>query len=314
MHHTKNRTIIPIFFATDDNYAPFLGVAIQSLTENVSNEYVCKIHVLTTELSSFNRSAIRRSVKAPATVEFVDVSEQVKTIAHRLHLRDYYTRATYYRFFIANLFPEYDKALYLDCDIVVNGDISQLYNTELGNKLVGAVQEEVMNRVDVFGKYVEAVMNIPRQNYFNAGVLVMNLKEFRRINIEKEFIKLLETRKFEVTQDQDYLNVICYKKTVPIWLDWNKTPIYNPTYSRTATPKLVHYKINWKPWHYSGVMYGDYFWKYANRNPYRRRITKTFKNYSEEEKQRDSEAYKNLYMLAKELTDDTAPTYANGNA
>jgi len=314
MYHTRNRTEIPIFFATDDNYAPFLGVAIESIMENVSKEYVCKIHVLTTDLSPYNRAAIRRCVKSPATVEFVDVSEQVKTIAHRLHLRDYYTRATYYRFFIANLFPQYDKALYLDCDIVVTGDVAQLYNTELGDNLVGAIQEEVMNTVDVFGTYVEAVMDIPRQAYFNAGVLVMNLKEFRRINIEKEFLKLLEKRKFEVTQDQDYLNVICYKKSVPIWLDWNKTPIENPLYNKNVTPKLVHYKINWKPWHYNGVMYGDLFWKYASKTPYNRRILKMLRNYSDEEKQRDVEAYNNLYNLAEILIADTSPTYCNGNA
>ncbi len=313
MHHTKNRTTIPIFFATDDNYAPFLGVAIQSLTENVSKEYVCKIHVLTTDLSAHNRAAIRRSAKRPATVEFVDVSEKVKALADRLHLRDYYTKATYYRFFIANLFPQYDKALYLDCDIVVTGDISELYNTELGDNLVGAIQEEVM-LIDVFGKYSEVVLNVPRRSYFNAGILVMNLAEFRRINIENEFIKILGKRRFTVAQDQDYLNVICYGKSVFVCYDWNKTPISNSEYSESATPKLIHYKINWKPWHYNNVMYGDLFWEYANRSPYRRHIAKIFRGYTDEERQRDADAYTNLAALAAKQTADPAETYCNSNA
>ena len=307
-------TTIPVFFATDDNYAPFLGVAIKSMTENLSKDSVCKIHVLTSGLSVFNRAALKRSVSGRSTVEFVDVSEQIKSIASRLHIRDYYTKATYYRFFIADLFPEYDKALYLDCDIVVNGDITELYNTDLGNKLVGAIQEEVMQKTNVFGAYVEKVLNIPRSVYFNAGILVMNLAEFRKRDVEGLFIDLLGKRRFDVTQDQDYLNVICYGSTVPIGIEWNKTPFINPAFDHSRAPKLVHYKINWKPWHYSGVMYEKLFWLYADKTVYRRKIRKIFENYSSSQKASDALAYKNLYLMAARQTLDATVTYCESKA
>ena len=194
-------TNIPVFFATDDNYAPFLGVAIHSLTENLSKDSVCTINVLTAGLSAYNRSALRRSVKGRSTINFIDVSDKVKALADKLHLRDYYTKATYYRFFIADLFPEYDKALYLDCDIVITGDVTDLYNTPLGGKLVGAIQDELIQKVNIFGKYSENVLNIPRTKYFNAGVLVMNLKAMREMDFEKVFINLVGAVKFATHLD-----------------------------------------------------------------------------------------------------------------
>lgn len=302
MNANTAKPVIPIFFSTDNNYAPFLGVAIQSIVENASRAYDYRIYVLTTDLSFSNRLRIRASATGLATVSFVNVGRELERVKDKLHIRDYYTSATYFRFFIAGMFPQYKKALYLDCDIVVNGDISELYNTELGNNLVGAVPEEVMLNVGVFGRYVDTVLEIPHREYFNAGVLVMNLDGFRRMDIESRFVKLLSERRFDVTQDQDYLNVLCYKNSVLIDVEWNKTPFADEMFTEGRTPKLVHYKINWKPWHYDGVVYGDLFWKYAERNIYGRAIRKILRSYTPEERLRDSLAYKNLYSLAESET------------
>lgn len=299
-----SKPIIPIFFSTDDNYAPFLGVAIQSIVENASRDYDYRIYVMTTELSSLNRFRIRRSAHGLATVTFVNVERELARVKEKLHTRDYYTNTTYYRFFIADMFRQYTKALYLDCDIIVNGDISELYNTELGNCLVGAIPEEVMLNVGVFGRYVDKVLEIPHREYFNAGVLVMNLNEFRRQNIESRFVKLLSERVYDVTQDQDYLNVLCYGKSVLLGLEWNKTPFADGMFWNGDVPKLIHYKINWKPWHYDGVVYGDLFWKYADRNVYRHTVHKILRKYTPEERLRDSVAYRNLYSLAERETEE----------
>lgn len=302
------KPIIPIFFATDDNYAPYLGVAISSLIKNASQDYFYKIHVLTTSLSPSNRRKLSACIKkSSAELSFVNVSDKVSGILHRLHLRDYYSSATYYRFFIADLFPQYQKALYLDCDIIINGDVSELYNTPLGSNLLGAVEEEVMQKITVFGDYVEKVLELPRASYFNAGVLVMNLAEFRHRDVLGQFVELLGKRRFDVTQDQDYLNVIAYGSTVLIGLEWNKTPIPDESFD-DRSPLLVHYKINWKPWHYDGVLYGDDFWEYALKSKYRRQLLKESRDYTDEQRDRDSLAYNNLYKLAQSQIRDAAST------
>ena len=71
------------------------------------------------------------------------------------------------------MFPQYDKAIYIDSDVIVNGDISEFYNNELGDNLVGACNEQAMLQVDLFGTYVEKNLGLDRKQYFNAGNLLI---------------------------------------------------------------------------------------------------------------------------------------------
>ncbi len=173
------KQIIPIFFATDENYAPYLSVTLESMLANASKDCFYKIHVLTTKLSDATKARIEKSLTRNSSIEYVSLTKELDKVSSKLHLRDYYSKETYYRFFIANLYPQYDKVLYLDCDIIVLGDIAELYNVPLGNRLVAACQEEVMATVKVFGDYVEKALDVPCADYFNAGILVINAKLYR---------------------------------------------------------------------------------------------------------------------------------------
>jgi len=293
------KEIVPIFFATDDRYAPYLGVAMRSLIDNASPDYFYMIYVLIVELSDAHRAAYKAMENANTTIEFVNVRDQLDSLGGKLHLRDYYTQATYYRFFIPDLFPQYHRGLYLDCDIVVKGDISELYLTEMGDSIVAASPEEVMLQVDVFGTYVEKVLGIPREKYFSAGIMVMNLDAMRLMMIETAFVGLLNRYTFRVTQDQYYLNVLCYGRVTLLSADWNKTacPIAE------GDPKLIHYKINWKPWHYKGVKYEEEFWHYAEKTPYLDSLLAERDGYGEDMIARDNLQYENL---VKQALNDTA--------
>ena len=119
---------IPICFATDDNYVPFLTVALASLLDNASKENFYKIYVLTSKLSQKNMDSILKQKTENSSIEFIQLSKELDKVENLFHLRDYYSKETYYRIFIANLFPQYEKVLYLDCDITVLGDVSKLYN------------------------------------------------------------------------------------------------------------------------------------------------------------------------------------------
>ena len=219
------------------------------------------------------------------------------------HLRDYYSKETYCRVFIPRVFPQYDKVIYLDCDIVVTGDISELYNIELGDNLVGAASEEVMVEYDVFGTYVEKALGVPRDKYFSAGVLLINAKKYREEEIESKFINLMNTFTFRVTQDEDYLNVLCYGKTKMIDVGWNKSAFETSSFD-DKNLKLIHYKINWKPWHYDNVHYEDFFWKYAQKTFLYENILKIKAAYSQDLHERDRIAFENLKKMAVEDTND----------
>ena len=127
----SNLRTIPIFFAVDDGYIPFLAVTLESLIENSSKEYKYEIKVLYTSVSEENKNKILKYESKNFNIEFVDLNYYIEEIQEKLHTRDYYTKTTYYRLFIPNLYPQYDKALYLDSDITILGDISELYNEDL---------------------------------------------------------------------------------------------------------------------------------------------------------------------------------------
>jgi lipopolysaccharide biosynthesis glycosyltransferase len=292
---TPNR-VIPIFFAVDDNYAPYLAVAMRSLIDNASPDYQYNIHILIDKLNEFNTSVLCGMATENVRVETVNVTNKLDSLGDMLHLRDYYTKTTYYRFFIPALFPQYERGLYLDCDIVVKGDISQLYNVALGDNILAAAPEEVMLMVDVFGTYVEAVLEVPRNEYFSAGILVMNLEKMRHVALEEQFVDILGRRTFRVTQDQDYLNVLCRGDFLMLDSGWNKTACYN---APVDTPvNIIHYKINWKPWHYKGVRFEEDFWHYAEMTPYADMLYAMRDSYSAAQSANDQLQYENLVAQA----------------
>lgn len=291
--------IIPIFFATDDGYAPALGVTLESMLANADPARRLEIHVLTLGLSEKNRERLLQITAGRAGLTFVDMKEKIAPLADRLVLRDYYSSATYFRFFISELFPEYDKALYLDCDIVLTQDVAALYDTPIDGEYVGAVPEDVMALIDVFGRYVEVVLDVPRAEYFNAGVLVMNLKKFREDDILGKFLELLSRRRFAVTQDQDYLNVLCRGAVRLLPSSWNTSPLVP---EGEALPALIHYKLDRKPWHYDNVNFGRHFWHYAEATPFRDTLRQELAGYSDARKAADRLGYQKLVKLAKDET------------
>lgn len=295
-----NKKEIPIFFAADNNYAPFLVVSVTSLLERATKDNFYYIRILTTDLSSEWRWRITNEAKRYSkysTVEIVDLKEKLKELSSLFPTRDYYTKETYNRFFIPDLFPQYDKVLYLDCDIIFLHDVADLYNTPLGNNLAAAAPEEVMAEVDTYGQYVEKALGIDRNEYFNAGVLLINAKLFREEKVVEKFLSLLSRFTFRVTQDEDYLNVICYKRTALVDLGWNKTAFHNDKFDDKDL-KAVHYKIHWKPWHYEGVEYEDYFWECAARTCLIKDLLEMRDGYTDDKKETDKKAYDRLLEMA----------------
>ena len=127
---------------------------------------------------------------------------------------------------------------------------------------------------------------------------MLNLKKYREVDVEKQFLDLLGKYKFRVTQDEDYLNVICKDKVKYIEQGWNKSPIPDPTFDE-STLKLVHYKINYKPWHFDNVKYAEDYYDFVKRTEFAEDIARIRAAYTEEDKRRDEQNYENLVKLAE---------------
>ena len=251
--------LIPVFFAIDDKYVKYFAACIKSLINNTSKENQYNIHILHEDITLQNQERIKEMETENVSISFENVSKRIEKIRKKLSIRDYYSYTTYYRMFIADMFPQYDKVLYLDADTIILKDVAELYQYELEKNYVGAVNEQVMINHDIFGGYVEQVLGISRMAYFNAGVLLINAKQFRRQNILQKFVDLINQYTFVVTQDEDYLNIICQDKI--LWIDtiWNYQTS-DPVDRDLKDVGIIHYAYAVKPWHSKDIRNSKVYW------------------------------------------------------
>ncbi len=298
----RQENTIPIFFAVDNSYMPFLAVALKSIMDNSSNENTYLIKVLYTNISEKNMQEIKKMQQPNFDIEFVNLNYYIDEVKDKLYTRDYYTKTTYFRLFIPNLYPQFDKALYLDADIVVLTDVAELFNQDIEDNLVAAVPDEAVQNTPEFQSYVERVIGIASyKNYFNAGILLMNLDELRKFKFQEKFLYLLETVKYTVAQDQDYLNRLCKGRVKILDAVWDKMPLPSENIA-DGDLKIIHYNLAYKPWH-NPTLYEDYFWRYAEQTDFIDEIKRIRENYTEEQRFQDMKTGENLIKLAQKEAD-----------
>lgn len=292
---------IPIFFAVDNGYIPFLAVSMQSLIDNSSKENKYAIKILYTNVSEENMVKIKKYEKENVSIEFVNLNNQLEKIQGKLYTRNYFSNTTYFRLFIPELYPQYDKVLYIDSDTVILADVAELYNENMGDNLVAGVPDGAVQTIEVFQHYVEKVVGVvDYNNYFNAGILLMNLEELRKYKFQEKFLYLLEKVRFEVAQDQDYLNRLCKGRVKLLDHCWNKMPVMGEGDNNI---KIVHYNLGFKPWYFDDVPYQEYFWKYAEKTEFYNKIKEIGANYTEEDKEKDDASSAKLIELAQKEAD-----------
>ena len=290
---------IPIFFACNDRYIPYLDVAIISLISHVSPDRNYKITILKSDVTEENQEIIKKHATDNVAIEFYDVRRMIEPVKDKLPDMFYYSLAAYYRFFIETAFPQYDKAIYLDCDVILLNDIAKLYDTNVRGKLLAAVYEQNTDRSPEFTSYVEDIIGIPHNTYFNSGVMVMNLAEFRKNKVQDKFLRMLSEYHFDsLAPDQEYLNVICHGKVKYLPNGWNKHSFPEPPEGEL---NLCHYALSNKPWHYAETINGEYFWEYAKKSEFYPSLVDSLNSYSDLDRQRDWASFTELMKSIEDI-------------
>lgn len=265
-----SRHEIPIFFSIDDNYAPFLATALTSAIQSSAKNRHYRAIVLHQSLSEENRSRLSALATENFAIEFHPILSGLESITDRISNRlrfDCFTLTIYFRLFIPAMFPQYDKGIYIDSDIVLLGDLAELYDTDIGDNYFGACNDISVLDVEPLCEYMENVVGVQAREYINSGVMLMNLKKLREAGLEQHFLTLLNRYHFDsVAPDQDYLNALCNGKIHYLDRAWNTMP--DPTKPPLKNPKLIHYNLYSKPWCYDNIQYGEYFWDYAAGSGY----------------------------------------------
>lgn len=295
---------IPVFFTIDNSYAPFLAVALHSAIENSSPARRYKAIILHQDVSEENQRRIKSLAKAHFAIEFVTMQAGLEAITDRMGNRlrcDYFTLTIYFRLFIPAMFPAYDKAIYIDSDVVVNGDLAALYETELAGNYIGACPDLSIAGVPPLVRYTVDAVGMEEGKYINSGVLLMNLKALREKEFDQHFLRLLNTWHLDtIAPDQDYLNAICRGRILYLDPCWDVMP--DDSKPPQKAPRIIHYNLFSKPWCYDGVQYEDYFWHYAAGTGYLPELAAYKKNYSDGQKEADAQCMELLVRRGQEIS------------
>lgn len=279
--------VVNVAFSTDDEYAPYCGVAISSLIRHAAHDRSYEIFILTDGLSPEHEALLTglSDGRKHVAIHLYSISSRLNqlrdSILSRLPL------AAYYRLLLATLFPRLDRIVYCDCDILVCHDIADLYDTELGGNLAAAVLDRAVSMIA--GEWLDRarkilpVHGLSADHFFNSGVLLMNLDLFRREQMEPAVIELSKLPG-RMWHDQDVLNMAFKNRWVRLDDSWNLTlhmyrkeeflPGMEPgSLSGGERRRVVHFACSSrKPWDGYDSPYASWWWREANRSPFRKEI------------------------------------------
>jgi lipopolysaccharide biosynthesis glycosyltransferase len=255
-------TPIQIVFAADANYAMPLSVAICSAARSCDASQRIIFTVLHDNFDSDLQRRVQASLastgRSSATINWIQTAAD--SLSQLTIANGYLTQMTYARLLIPQVLGiDVSRALYLDCDIVVLEDISALWETNLDDKVIGAVKDHIGTVSSPRGllNYRELGMS-PGAKYFNAGVLLIDLDKWRLNKIsERAFNYVHSYRDVIQMEDQEALNAVLYGAWKELPIQWNWQIEYKkqrertlPSTERAVAEKrnIVHFTTAEKPW------------------------------------------------------------------
>ena len=293
INQLKTNNSVIIVLALNNFYVPYVSVMIESIIQNAKQKRKYEIYILTTNISLKNKENLNYQIKKDKrfSIEFINVSNFIEN--KNLNTFAHLTIETYFRFLIFDLFPNYKKILYLDSDLIINADISELYDINIEGKYLAAAKDidtaGSLNFQEGKKKYINEIIGCKGDDeYFQAGVILYNIFEIKKKVSSEILFYIAQGRKWD-WMDQDILNFVFKVKIFYLNQRWNcimnwvglienKTRIdilklapkslFNEYLEARKNPLIIHYAGNQKPWENPFCDFSNYFWKYANKSIY----------------------------------------------
>ncbi|GAB1402684.1 glycosyltransferase family 8 protein [Elusimicrobiota bacterium] len=245
---------IKVCYTSDDNYARHMAVSMASILKNASEEDKLFFYILDGGIADEKKDKIAKLKRIKEfDIRYVKIDTSV--FKKFQLVQNYFSPAVYYRLMMADLLPDIDKVIYLDCDIIVCSSLKELFLQEISDYYVAGVE-------DIGYYWAHRFLNREFENlYINSGVMAINLKLWRNDGIGNKLIAFARETKEELTfGDQDVINKVLKGKIKLISLDWNVQSSYfefnNITYHPLCKEikkakkniKIIHYITAKKPW------------------------------------------------------------------
>ena len=241
-----------ICLSCDNNYAQYAGVVIASILLNSDDKSFFNFYILDGNIEQENKDKIEKLKEIKDfNLNFISIDENLFEVYKKIGTHSYISLSAYYRLKLASLLPKIDKVLYLDCDVIVSSDLTELFETDISEYYAAGVKDIAVNSSGYVPKLEDGNL------YFNAGVLYFNLDKIRKDNIESEFEKYtIENFDKIRVGDQEIINVVCQGKIKELPSTWNvQSSNFVNRSDYTKNPNIVHYVGRNKPWKFGSINY-----------------------------------------------------------
>lgn len=230
--------VLPIVFTCDNNYFKYTAIVIKSILVNRDDNTIYEFNILSEDISTINKDLGLELVSnyKNATIKYITLENVDKD---RFFLNSYMNISTYYRFFIPKIFTDYERVLYLDSDLIVDNDISFYSTIDFENKIAITSPSPYVQNLLIEESHPNFTMSYFNNHlrmtdikqYFNAGVILLNLKKIRDEQIDQKLFDSIDDIKKPIFQDQDLFNSVFYNNggVKMISNHFNNSKTYNVT-------------------------------------------------------------------------------------
>lgn len=281
---------IPVVFSSSDFFAPYAVVFVQSLLNHISPDWFYDLIILQSSMSSRNKDFLLKIVKPYSNVSlrFFNPTPLLKGAKFYINSANQSEEA-YYRILAPYILKHYNRAIVMDCDIIMKADIAELFQIDLHKKVAGIVPDVVWHGFflglpsDIKRKKLEDFPIEDPLHYVNTGVILFDLVKYRTKYSMDYVLNFAQSRKFEI-QEQDALNLMLEKDIFYLPIEWNvylmvneyiKTAIddFAPAKEKKAyyfareNAKILHWAAQPKPWAQPDIDLSEEFWEVAKTLP-----------------------------------------------
>lgn len=276
----KNPAIV---LTCDDRYARHAAVTIISAISNSDKNF--DFYIVDCGISSENIDRLKAIDALNSESSLSIIKAPKNEIFENFPMAQWFSPSIFYRVCIPDLLKDRDCALYIDSDIVVDGDIGEIFEHNVDHHLFGAVYlDDNFIKGTQFAAY-KSKLGIPSTDkYFYSGLMLMNLKSMRAENVFENVLQFLKNNPDAklLCPEQDILNVIISRSRIfELSPKYNFSP-FSPLAKETAKrmkPVCLHFSV-YKPWEFPEKIvsifgftyvfrYANFYHKYAQKTPWK---------------------------------------------
>jgi lipopolysaccharide biosynthesis glycosyltransferase len=270
---SKENSSIHVVTAADNNFAMPLCVSLFSIVENAMEDTCLHFYILDGGVNDKNKKRLESILRNSNKSSKININwiSQDKDAVQAFPLHSGMSRATYLRLFLPDYLPsELERVIYLDCDLVLETDLSDLWEVDLNGRVIGAARDLIVQTIShsTGVKNFEAYGGTTTSPYFNSGVMLINLNRWREENVTKKSIDYLVQTKENITlHEQEALNAALIDQWEEIDPRWNQqgvvfwlsvlpeseftNKIKSMYIDLIHSPFVIHYVSKSKPWKFN---------------------------------------------------------------